>query len=116
MIRRPPRSTLFPYTTLFRSRLDDFGLQLPRQAGDLDRDIVDRRVSGVGRELVQPAAHGDQLADQVHQAVEPPEVHSNMAALRLPPGRPGRAGPTGGTPRPPTRPAPLAAARGPPHP
>src|SRR5256885_2948824 len=25
MIRRPPRSTLFPYTTLFRSRLDLFG-------------------------------------------------------------------------------------------
>src|SRR5438132_8894684 len=25
MIRRPPRSTLFPYTTLFRSRLDDGG-------------------------------------------------------------------------------------------
>src|SRR2546427_8568582 len=24
MIRRPPRSTLFPYTTLFRSALDDF--------------------------------------------------------------------------------------------
>src|SRR5260370_18291234 len=23
MIRRPPRSTLFPYTTLFRSHLDD---------------------------------------------------------------------------------------------
>src|SRR2546429_5210729 len=23
MIRRPPRSTLFPYTTLFRSRRDD---------------------------------------------------------------------------------------------
>src|SRR5256885_11696258 len=41
MIRRPPRSTLFPYTTLFRSRLghrpadpalprDDGGLQHPR--------------------------------------------------------------------------------------
>src|SRR3712207_8859346 len=28
MIRRPPRSTLFPYTTLFRSRLR---LELPRQ-------------------------------------------------------------------------------------
>src|SRR2546429_6606014 len=25
MIRRPPRSTLFPYTTLFRSRPDDVG-------------------------------------------------------------------------------------------
>src|SRR3712207_8427558 len=29
MIRRPPRSTLFPYTTLFRSA----GLYLPSQAG-----------------------------------------------------------------------------------
>src|SRR5256885_12144328 len=29
MIRRPPRSTLFPYTTLFRSRaLSAFGLKL----------------------------------------------------------------------------------------
>src|SRR3989449_5543498 len=26
MIRRPPRSTLFPYTTLFRSRSDIYGL------------------------------------------------------------------------------------------
>src|SRR3712207_7294279 len=25
MIRRPPRSTLFPYTTLFRSALERFG-------------------------------------------------------------------------------------------
>src|SRR2546430_13132292 len=25
MIRRPPRSTLFPYTTLFRSQLDPLG-------------------------------------------------------------------------------------------
>src|SRR3712207_8928204 len=31
MIRRPPRSTLFPYTTLFRSR------QAERGAGDADR-------------------------------------------------------------------------------
>src|SRR2546429_6000633 len=28
MIRRPPRSTLFPYTTLFRSIPDRFGNQL----------------------------------------------------------------------------------------
>src|SRR2546421_7265707 len=27
MIRRPPRSTLFPYTTLFRSHLDESSLQ-----------------------------------------------------------------------------------------
>src|SRR5256885_6324382 len=27
MIRRPPRSTLFPYTTLFRSKIQDCGAQ-----------------------------------------------------------------------------------------
>src|SRR5687768_17912445 len=30
MIRRPPRSTLFPYTTLFRSRAEE-----PRRLGDV---------------------------------------------------------------------------------
>src|SRR5258707_6134081 len=35
MIRRPPRSTLFPYTTLFRSHLDDrpFAAAAPVHAG-----------------------------------------------------------------------------------
>src|SRR3712207_7713600 len=28
MIRRPPRSTLFPYTTLFRSALDDLEAEM----------------------------------------------------------------------------------------
>src|SRR2546422_5764524 len=35
MIRRPPRSTLFPYTTLFRSQLED--RRLARGAGTLER-------------------------------------------------------------------------------
>src|SRR2546430_8653326 len=30
MIRRPPRSTLFPYTTLFRSRITNFAAQPAR--------------------------------------------------------------------------------------
>src|SRR3712207_9266294 len=34
MIRRPPRSTLFPYTTLFRSLLDQFPRNLHRGAGE----------------------------------------------------------------------------------
>src|SRR5476649_2429940 len=41
MIRRPPRSTLFPYTTLFRSTQGDCGRRTLRQpgrkAGRLDR-------------------------------------------------------------------------------
>src|SRR2546430_7741006 len=33
MIRRPPRSTLFPYTTLFRSRADDLRAGAGRALG-----------------------------------------------------------------------------------
>src|SRR5256886_9125229 len=45
MIRRPPRSTLFPYTTLFRSELDtvEVGavfLPVVRVARDLDRLVL----------------------------------------------------------------------------
>src|SRR3989454_8466801 len=53
MIRRPPRSTLFPYTTLFRSPLEiggratqvrleahaDAGVRRPRPAEQLERDV-----------------------------------------------------------------------------
>src|SRR5256885_8398852 len=35
MIRRPPRSTLFPYTTLFRSQREGFGCHLQSGQGRL---------------------------------------------------------------------------------
>src|SRR5687767_15468812 len=45
MLRRPPRSTLFPYTTLFRSlRLaarEDGGAVRPREEPDLAGDLPD---------------------------------------------------------------------------
>src|SRR2546422_2093792 len=49
MIRRPPRSTLFPYTTLFRSRLRVLRRELQRCAvrapqHDRDRDLAARLV------------------------------------------------------------------------
>src|SRR3712207_8690624 len=64
MIRRPPRSTLFPYTTLFRSDVDDAAALALRLWGDhrvscelpgwrevglevLNRDTV--RARGAGR-------------------------------------------------------------------
>src|SRR2546425_7908978 len=34
MIRRPPRSTLFPYTTLFRSLLGPAAILTPEDVGD----------------------------------------------------------------------------------
>src|SRR3712207_3168021 len=49
MIRRPPRSTLFPYTTLFRSALDR-ELDVGREA-DVDADDADaRQVAGQPRD------------------------------------------------------------------
>src|SRR2546427_11404967 len=85
MIRRPPRSTLFPYTTLFRSGL---GVFLPRVvdpdphdgaldvarlhellhhgAGEVDRDreAVARVVAGLARNRRVDADH---LALDVHE-------------------------------------------------
>src|SRR2546430_9167466 len=54
MIRRPPRSTLFPYTTLFRSLLDAG----PRAVPDVARHVAHQRVVARGRgDLRDPAAH-----------------------------------------------------------
>src|SRR2546422_1026054 len=64
MIRRPPRSTLFPYTTLFRSKLPPAGLLLkltvPRGA-DFVPLSVSVTVAGQGVE----APGGDTGAAQV---------------------------------------------------
>src|ERR1039458_7518243 len=43
MIRRPPRSTLFPYTTLFRSRLADRRQFGHRMAVVCNQDAIGRR-------------------------------------------------------------------------
>src|SRR2546426_4706520 len=45
MIRRPPRSTLFPYTTLFRSRVARGGLGGSQEAGE---PVDIRKPGGVG--------------------------------------------------------------------
>src|SRR2546425_2202644 len=63
MIRRPPRSTLFPYTTLFRS-LRDHGLE-----------YVDRETPAHARHLVAHILRGD-----VDRTVEV-ELQSDLAVL-----------------------------------
>src|SRR2546430_8263083 len=63
MIRRPPRSTLFPYTTLFRS-------QIPREMTRADMDVVRDQFVGATRMAVKAGfdllelhcAHGYLLA------------------------------------------------------
>src|SRR3712207_6973990 len=61
MIRRPPRSTLFPYTTLFRS-WEDSGFRRalqPYNVGSEEFQVLARTVSAARRQF---AARGEELA------------------------------------------------------
>src|SRR3712207_7453613 len=68
MIRRPPRSTLFPYTTLFRSRAhedvgvaaDILGQRLQREVDAvLQRPQQEARAPGVVERREDPALAGE---------------------------------------------------------
>src|SRR3712207_8708469 len=71
MIRRPPRSTLFPYTTLFRSgsyelfqgHLDE-ARRWYREAAALAEHLGDR-TQAAGSELLALAYAGDPAADDL---------------------------------------------------
>src|SRR3712207_9176123 len=69
MIRRPPRSTLFPYTTLFRSSRPGWG----RRAGRAGGRALDRGV--------RPGGHGTHRPDP-----EPGRVVASSAHVRGEPG------------------------------
>src|SRR3712207_8373848 len=62
MIRRPPRSTLFPYTTLFRSLR---GVVDEQSAGHAeDRDAVGDHRSGLPSDVVGQRAGDDHAGDR----------------------------------------------------
>src|SRR5256885_6892716 len=66
MIRRPPRSTLFPYTTLFRSADDPLGATRPlRAAAPVDVRRVDEVAAAlhVGVEDLEGALLVDRPAE-----------------------------------------------------
>src|SRR2546430_3907082 len=75
MIRRPPRSTLFPYTTLFRSPRES-GAHLPRlihlrevhaadhRGGEEDRDQDDRDRKGVEQLVRDPVGRRTNCSDR----------------------------------------------------
>src|SRR2546429_7388494 len=61
MIRRPSRSTLFPYTTLFRSDLDgDAGVCLDFGNAHMDGDLLD------AIETVRSEEHTSELQSRLH--------------------------------------------------
>src|SRR5205809_1711982 len=71
MIRRPPRSTLFPYTTLFRSRnlfkgplLGAAAMLIIGLAGTSARaDII-----YLGQRVVQPSGQGDRKSTRLNSS------------------------------------------------
>src|SRR2546430_3127333 len=83
MIRRPPRSTLFPYTTLFRSVAADVeDLAGDALSGSLDRG--DERPRGIATVHVGPplvaAGDGDSA---VHHRPHGERVHQDRKSTRL---------------------------------
>src|SRR3712207_8623363 len=81
MIRRPPRSTLFPYTTLFRSvHRHRVGLQVgsPGRAPQVDVDLRDIRAGEVAdRNVVAAAERLD--VDRLNVV----QVHGDRKSTRL---------------------------------
>src|SRR2546421_6024575 len=75
MIRRPPRSTLFPYTTLFRSlelHPEGLGSKLYAFPGDRPERIVG----------IQQDADAGQLRDHLLQEFERSEEHTSELQSR----------------------------------
>src|SRR2546422_8970434 len=80
MIRRPPRSTLFPYTTLFRSR-QPHGLGQVGGVGDLVVSLfqsVPVGADGLGQELLherlERVMRARERAEVLHLIDEAPEL------------------------------------------
>src|SRR2546425_7704158 len=63
MIRRPPRSTLFPYTTLFRSNglRAEFQAEVSQQLGTPHGGRVDRNFIRAGHQDTRSEEHTSEL-------------------------------------------------------
>src|SRR5256886_3179904 len=79
MIRRPPRSTLFPYTTLFRSRYTRYGGEFKLleaegpasgEEGGPERKLSDDRVQFAGDYLVGGVRLETKAQSQRHSLLE----------------------------------------------
>src|SRR2546422_6489469 len=80
MIRRPPRSTLFPYTTLFRSRGD--GLGQDAEPGTPPRTL---RAEGRAerRQEAAPRADVAQVGEGLRAVTSRSEEHTSELQSRL---------------------------------
>src|SRR3712207_5294671 len=90
MIRRPPRSTLFPYTTLFRSRIVITDRKKDLIVNDKGDNVSPQRVEGMltlQPEIAQAMVVGDRRPHLVGLLVPEPELVTRLggdqAAVRV---------------------------------
>src|SRR2546422_3652343 len=102
MIRRPPRSTLFPYTTLFRSPSSCPAVRRPRPAtsrqssvrSETDDQTITLLASPVAHRDVRSEEHTSELQSRLHLVCrlllekkkkttlrEQPDVYSEVTSL-----------------------------------
>src|SRR2546430_10925102 len=83
MIRRPPRSTLFPYTTLFRSRRDPHGGTGERAREDRPGGVEEQRERHRvdGRREGEARGHGD--GDRSEEHTSELQSQSNLVCRLL---------------------------------
>src|SRR3712207_7724465 len=77
MIRRPPRSTLFPYTTLFRSLEGDQHLGVDRTSGTGDVEHVETYTAGTTTTGTTSADATS--ADEIGRAPRLNSSHANIS-------------------------------------
>src|SRR2546422_6053869 len=76
MIRRPPRSTLFPYTTLFRSRASSRNERAARRNGSTPRRSSCPRPAGGGdAEALPPSRRGCGARSEEHTSELQSRLH-----------------------------------------
>src|SRR3712207_9243327 len=68
MIRRPPRSTLFPYTTLFRSRISEKEMTA-RMIAAMEHPLVDAIGHPTGRLIDRREPYGLDIEKVVETAI-----------------------------------------------
>src|SRR2546426_6382382 len=84
MIRRPPRSTLFPYTTLFRS-IPEAAQQLLQVRGtEVEVEIGHRDPVGIEGDIESARGEGGGARQKLRQAARPRRSEEHTSELQSP--------------------------------
>src|SRR2546422_8058929 len=92
LIRRPPRSTLFPYTTLFRSELEDkfenMGAQMVREVASKTSDVAGDGTTTATSEVLEATSrrseeHTSELQSRLHLVCRLLLAKKNKLGLEL---------------------------------